>query len=181
MPRVCKRWRRLVHSPELLRCIDHYVDGHLASPHYGARYAMVPKAQSFCHWLAARGAGHVQQLSLRVAEEDYITSNNQVYQEDAAEVQEALHIGLAAVASGLRELRLITTLVPFSLDRNNVLALTSLRRLAITIIPDLNHRAATLEVGCPLQQLSGLQELRLDAYVLALSPKRCACRPRSPS
>ena len=50
-PLVCRRWRDLVHSPQLLRSLDISLTSTQALP-------------AFCAWLAGRAAAHVECLHL---------------------------------------------------------------------------------------------------------------------
>ena len=167
---MCKRWRRLVYSPELLRCLEHHLHFSRAAGGTARNDLLGSATQAFCGWLAAAAAGHTQQLALCLGSADYRIDYHDVFMAyELRQLQQALQTGLAALgAGGLRELSLHMGIVPFELGSSWGLALSGLRRLEIDLFAEYDRCPTQLYVSCPLQQFTGLQELRLTACSVAL-------------
>jgi hypothetical protein len=115
---VCRRWHSTVLNPELLRCVSVNL----------ARSPWKQNLQSFCAWLSARAAGHVEQLDA------LLSPFPGAWPSAGAELQAAaLTAALACCADTLTALKLQSYGViraPWDVSAT-VSALTQLRSLSI--------------------------------------------------
>lgn len=149
VPLVCRRWRGLVRSPELLRSAEVQLHGE----------AWLSSTLGFLHWLAAVAEpGHTQQLGLKVA------NPSGASEEQAGEVLAALAAACAAAPS-LRQLRFDPEAMPLQLGPAWAIALPRmLRRLRLDVV------VGELTIAADMRPLTALQALWLDGQPLRLAP-----------
>ncbi|KAL4457660.1 hypothetical protein ABPG75_012525 [Micractinium tetrahymenae] len=148
IPLVCRRWRRVVLSPHLLRRITFESIGKAAP----AGLSKLDWARSFCSWLVTHAAGHVQDLDLRIG-----TAFNAQSAEAAFFPEVVAALAACGAAGRLQRLRLsLQHLFDLHLPAALAAALSSLRSLSIDV------QEGILTLDAPLTAMSRLEDFRVD-------------------
>lgn len=170
---VCRRWRRLVASRELVRCLELHTSR--SSPG-----RCVAKARAFLRWAAARAAeGGVERLVLDIGHDSAAHSAGAEQQEQRGEEEawaEEVMDGLAEVAAAahgtLRELGLRAAHLPLHLSGRWASQLAGgLRTLDLCLLEQRGQHEVPLTVSAPLARFTALHSLRLAAYAVRWDPE----------
>lgn len=173
---MCRAWRQLARSPELLRDVDASVSV--------AAYEQLPAAtRSLRAWLAAHASDQLHSLTVRLNStaayeyyadpaawvEDYKepASRAPAAAAAAAQLQAAL-AALGAAAPGLRHLRLHAAGMQLVLGDWAAELAPRLHSLEVDLLAQTEFFEHALGVAAPLHCFSALRELRLSAYHLVL-------------
>lgn len=148
---ACRRLCEVANAPQLNASTSLYVPWRAAQTAPAVAKADVQRVLSFCRWLAARGAGSVQRLSLRMRE----------VQLTAGEAL-ALGVALGACGSALRRAQLFLPADLLHGLGSWVAALRNLRVLNVGGPPE-----PPCDITCSLAPLAQLEDLTLDCISVA--------------
>ncbi|KAL4457661.1 hypothetical protein ABPG75_012526 [Micractinium tetrahymenae] len=153
VPLVCRRWAQAVVSPHLLR---HIAFDSATGPRAPPGPSVAQRARSFCAWLGAHAAGHVQDLELCISTAHHEDSDDST----SSSFPEVVAMLTACAAGGsLQRLHLHLQSVPgLRLPASLAAALSSLHSLSV----EIDEGGFTLDV--PLAAWSCLRELRVAAH-----------------
>ena len=168
---MCRRWRRLANTPQLLEVLDFHLNATEPS-------TAQQRVESICDWLLLRATGHVRRLHLTTVccySEDDSDDDS-----DADDGRQAAVEAVQAFLSTLPSLNYNRQLVDLSIHFNAshltlafppphswAVALRSLRRLHISSVSSF---AVTLK---PLGALAALEELTLAVREVELPATAC--------
>lgn len=154
LPLTCRRFSRLVNSPQLLRTVEFDSTVSYASSVDRKTAKYLPRAQSFAFWAVRHAAGAAHRLSLKIGTPYSSSDQPDIIWRDMLGV-----LAACGAAGGLQEVALFiqysTATVPAWLP----VALRSVRLLHLEV------EEGMLTVDVPLTAMTALADLRLKAVV----------------